>query len=67
MWTLIIITFVLPSSNSGASSTTALIDFADQQKCETAAKAIAVPDYAQIPSTGGKSAIYRIIAQCVAR
>jgi hypothetical protein len=67
MWTLIIITLVLPNSNSGVSSTTALIDFSDQQKCETAAKAIAVPDFAQIPSTGGKSAIYRIIAQCVAR
>src|SRR5262245_37252672 len=55
MWTLIIITLLLPSNAgstgaTGAGVTTTMLSFADQQKCLAAADAIGVPDFAQIPS-----------------
>jgi hypothetical protein len=40
MWTLIIITIAFSGALSGASSSTAYLDFADQSKCEAAAIAI---------------------------
>jgi hypothetical protein len=73
MWTLIIITLLLPNNAastgaSGAGVTTTMLSFADQQKCLAAAEAIGVPDFAQIPSaTAPVSGIYRIVTRCVAR
>jgi hypothetical protein len=74
MWTLIIITLLLPSNAgstgaSGAGVTTTMLSFADQQKCLAAAEAIGVPDFAQIPAgaTSPVSGIYRIVTRCVAR
>ena len=53
----------------GAGVTTTMLSFADQQKCLTAAEAIGVPDFAQIPAsaTSPVSGIYRIVTRCVAR
>jgi hypothetical protein len=73
MWTLIIITLLLPNNAggtgaSGAGVTTTMLSFADQQKCLAAAEAIGVPDFAQIPAaTAPVSGIYRIVTRCVAR
>jgi hypothetical protein len=74
MWTLIIITLLLPSTAgsagaSGAGVTTTMLSFADQQKCLAAAEAIGVPDFAQIPAgtAAPVSGIYRIVTRCVAR
>jgi hypothetical protein len=55
MWTLIIITLLLPNNAgstgaSGAGVTTTMLSFADQQKCLAAAEAVGVPDFAQIPA-----------------
>jgi hypothetical protein len=67
MWTLIIITLLLPSTAgstgaSGAGVTTSMLSFADQQKCLAAAEAIGVPDFAQIPAgtAAPVSGIYRM-------
>src|SRR5262249_11075052 len=35
----------------------------DEQKCQTAAKAIGVPDFNQIPSSGTTLGVYRIVAR----
>jgi hypothetical protein len=74
VWTLIIITLLLPNNAggagaSGAGVTTSMLSFADQQKCLAAADAIGVPDFAQIPSgaSSAVSGIYRIVTRCVAR
>jgi hypothetical protein len=74
MWTLIIITLLLPNNAgstgaSGAGVTTTMLSFADQQKCLAAAEAIGVPDFAQIPAgaVAPVSGIYRIVTRCVAR
>jgi hypothetical protein len=74
MWTLIIITLLLPNNAgstgaSGAGVTTTMLSFADQQKCLAAAEAVGVPDFAQIPAgaTAPVSGIYRIVTRCVAR
>jgi hypothetical protein len=74
MWTLIIITLLLPNNAgstgaSGAGVTTTMLSFADQQKCLAAADAIGVPDFAQIPAATAApiSGIYRIVTRCVAR
>jgi hypothetical protein len=48
MWTLIIITIAFSGALSGASSSTAYLDFADQSKCEAAATAIGAPDWIRI-------------------
>jgi hypothetical protein len=68
MWTLIIITLLLPNNAgstgaSGAGVTTTMLSFADQQKCLAAAEAIGVPAGAVAPVSG----IYRIVTRCVAR
>ena len=73
MWTLIVITIAFSGALSGASSSTAYLDFTDQSKCEAAATAIGAPDWiritpkispgAQSTSVGG----YRIITRCVQR
>jgi hypothetical protein len=74
MWTLIIITLLLPNNAgstgaSGAGVTTTMLSFADQQKCLAAAEAVGVPDFAQIPAGAATpvSGIYRIVTRCVAR
>jgi hypothetical protein len=71
MWTLIIITLLLPGSTgaSGGGVTTTMLNFTDQQKCLAAADAIGVPDFAQIPTgtSSPVSGIYRIVTRCVAR
>jgi hypothetical protein len=74
MWTLIIITLLLPNNAgstgaSGAGVTTTMLSFADQQKCLAAAEAVGVPDFAQIPAgaTVPVSGIYRIVTRCAAR
>ena len=71
MWTLVIITIAFSGALSGASSSTAYLDFPDQSRCEAAATAIGAPDWIRItpggpqrsPSVGG----YRIITRCVQR
>ena len=71
MWTLIIITIAFSGALSGASSSTAYLDFPDQSRCEAAATAIGAPDWIRItpagpqrsPPVGG----YRIITRCVQR
>jgi hypothetical protein len=75
MWTLIIITIAFSGALSGASSSTAYLDFTDQSKCEAAATAIGTPNWIRITpkitpggsqqstSVGG----YLIIARCVQR
>jgi hypothetical protein len=71
MWTLIIITIAFSGALSGASSSTAYLDFADQSKCEAAATAIGAPDWIRIsPGPGGSQTPvggYRIITRCVQR
>jgi hypothetical protein len=81
MWTLVIITLMASQvatggpNRSGVSTTTALVDFPDQSKCDAAAAAIRVGD-ADLPSGTIRGATYRvritgaayrIIATCVAR
>jgi hypothetical protein len=48
MWTLIIITIAFSGALSGASSSTAYLDFTDQSKCEAAATAIGAPAWIRI-------------------
>ena len=78
MWTLIIITIAFSGALSGASSSTAYLDFPDQSKCEAAATAIGAPDWIRISppppkiSPGGSQQStqvggYRIITRCVQR
>jgi hypothetical protein len=51
MWTLVLITVVMQSSNGGGTATnTSFLDFTGQTKCEAAARAIGVPSSAPIPS-----------------
>jgi hypothetical protein len=73
MWTLIIITLLVPTTAGnagagGAAVTTNILNFADQQKCLAAAEVIGVPDFEQIPrGASPASGIYRIVTRCVAR
>jgi hypothetical protein len=71
MWTLIVITLLATTGpNGGASTTTTLVEFADQQKCTTAANALNVPDFAHFPAQGTAASgggLYRIVARCLAR
>ena len=75
MWTLIIITIAFSGALSGASSSTAYLDFADQSKCEAAATAIGAPDWIRITpkkAPGGSQQStpvggYLIITRCVQR
>jgi len=74
MWTLIIITIAFSGALSGASSSTAYLDFPDQSKCETAATAIGAPNWIRITpqkTPGGPQQTpvggYLIITRCVQR
>ena len=68
MWTLVLITVVMQSSNGGATATnTSFLDFTGQTKCEAAARAIGVPLSAPIPSGSTIVANYRVTATCVQR
>ena len=58
MWTLIIITITFSGALSGASSSTAYLDFTDQSKCE-AARLQLIKDAERI----GQSMIERASAQ----
>lgn len=71
MWTLIIVVVGFSGGLTGATSSTAFLDFTNKERCEAAATAVGVPSWASIASLpprvqqpiGG----YRIIAQCVQR
>jgi len=73
MWTLIIITITFSGALSGASSSTAYLDFTDQSKCEAAATAIGAPNWIRITpkiTPGGPQTPvggYLIITRCVQR
>jgi hypothetical protein len=71
MWTLIVITLLATTGpNGGASTTTTLVEFADQQKCATAEKALNVADIGLFPmkaTTASGGGVYRIVARCLAR
>jgi hypothetical protein len=69
MWTLVLITVVMQSSNGGGVATnTAYLDFPGQTKCEAAARAVGVPLSASVPDGGSTiSANYRVTATCVQR
>ena len=72
MWTLILVTLVVSgASTGGVGTTTSFLDFPDEAKCRTAASTITVgADQATLgvgPRPNSPSAIYRIIARCVAR
>jgi hypothetical protein len=75
MWTLVIITLVTAQPGStgsqfrgGVATTTTLLEFTDQDKCNTAANTLAVQsDTFPSGRVTYVGAIYRIIAKCVAR
>ena len=73
MWTLILVTFIVSgASTGGVGTTTSSLDFPDEAKCRTAADAIGGANQVSLGQVGphpniSPSAIYRIIAQCVAR
>jgi hypothetical protein len=73
MWTLVIITLLVPTNAGGAGAggagvTTSILNFADQQKCLAAAETIGVPDFERIPRDGSPpSGMHRIVTKCVAR
>jgi hypothetical protein len=71
MWTLVIITIAFSGALSGASSSTAYLDFPDQSRCEAAATAIGAPDWIRITPGGPQRSApvggYRIITRCVQR
>jgi hypothetical protein len=73
MWTLILVTLIVSgASTGGVGTTTSFLDFPDEPKCRTAADAIAGSNHVTFGQVGphpniSPSAIYRIIAQCVAR
>ena len=73
MWTLILVTLVVSGASiGGVSTTTSFLDFQDETKCRTAADAMAGAGQVRIGELGAHpnispSAIYRIIARCVAR
>ncbi len=73
MWTLILVTFIVSGASTGGVSTaTAFLDFPDEAKCRTAAETMSRTDHVTVGEVGphpniSPSAIYRIIAQCVAR
>lgn len=71
MWTLVIVVLAFSGGLTGATSSTAFLDFTNKERCETAAAAIGVPNWASIASPpprvqqpiGG----HRVITQCVQR
>jgi hypothetical protein len=67
MWTLILV--VIVAASGGVSANTTFLDFPLKDKCEAAAAALAVEDYATLPNTSGDRppTFYRIVAKCVAR
>jgi hypothetical protein len=72
MWTLILITMLASGApNGGVYSATSFLDFSDESKCRAAAAAMAgVNRVAFDPGPRppiSPPAIYRIVAQCVAR
>jgi hypothetical protein len=66
MWTLVIIAFASGAGSAGSSTAISTLDFQDQGKCQTAAKAIAVAD-GIFPQRANPSGIYRVLANCVER
>jgi len=73
MWTLIMVTMIVSgAATGGVATTTSFLDFPDEAKCRAAADAVAGSDQVNLVKTGSRPnisppAIYRIIAQCVAR
>lgn len=73
MWTLVLVTLIASgASTGGVGAATSFLDFPDEAKCRTAANALAGTDQVRLGQAGlhpniSPSAIYRIIAQCVAR
>jgi rubredoxin len=74
MWTLILVTFIASGASTGGVATaTSFLDFPDEAKCRTAAQAMSTrADHVNVDQVGphpniSPTAIYRIIAQCVAR
>ena len=72
MWTLTLVTLVVSgASTGGVSTSTSFLDFSDETKCRTAANIMkAGTDQVTLevaPRPNSPSAIYRVIAQCVAR
>jgi hypothetical protein len=70
MWTLVLIVVVsTPANTGGVATSTSFLDFPDQAKCQSAAAALAVPDFLKLPTGPNPtpSAIYRVTAKCVGR
>jgi hypothetical protein len=73
MWTLILVTFVVSgAATGGVGTSTSFIDFPDEAKCRAAADAMAETNQVSLGQVGTRpnispSAVYRIIAKCVAR
>jgi hypothetical protein len=73
MWTLILVTFVVSgAATGGVGTSTSFIDFPDEAKCRAAAEAMAETNQVSLGQVGTRpnispSAVYRIIAKCVAR
>jgi hypothetical protein len=73
MWTLILVTFIVSgAATGGVGTTTSFLDFPDEAKCRAAAGTVAGTNQMSLGPVGTRpnispSAIYRIIAQCVAR
>ena len=73
MWTLILVTFIVSGASTGGVATaTSFLDFPDEAKCRAAAETLSRADHLTVGPVGlhpniSPSAIYRIIAQCVAR
>ncbi|MBV9532174.1 MAG: hypothetical protein JO283_14180 [Bradyrhizobium sp.] len=74
MWTLVIITLLTAQAGTGGANgragvatTTTVLDFKDQQTCNTAAHALEVKSDTFPGTVTEVGGIYRIIAECFAR
>ena len=73
MWTLVVIVLIVSgAATGGVATTTAFLDFPDEAKCRAAAEAMAGTNQVTLGQTSTRPnisppAIYRVVAQCVAR
>jgi hypothetical protein len=73
MWTLILVTLIINGSvTGGVSSTTTFLDFANEERCRTAAGTMQATEHLAINDRAGHTnisppAYYRTIARCVER
>jgi hypothetical protein len=73
MWTLVLVTFVVSgASTGGVGTSTAFLDFPNEEKCRAAMDAVAGTNQLALERPGphpniSPSAIYRIVGHCVER